>query len=430
MRKLLTGVMACSLFALSAAVPVFADEIKISDVPADYWARTEIENVITNKVMSVDEQNNFNPDGKVKRADFVSALLIVLGNDKMEYKSNNKYSDVGKNDVFYPAIMRSDELGLVYGYPNNTFKPRQDMLRDEAQSIMSHIIDRDVDDYTVLDQYTDHDAIPGWAKYSYAKTLTYGIFVNYPDLNELRPQDDLTRAEAAVLLTRLNEKLAVVQKRFLGPEKLIAVEHLDQSSKAKNDEVRVTNYKNEIMEGNALRIVFGENFYSEDHKAGDIVYFVAPEDICTKEGTLVLPANTKFVAQINEIKDPKWFNKNARVYLQLNKIVLPDGEEVPFVAKPATKDASLKEGPWMTAGKLTLCTVAGGVVGGGVGTGIAFIPSPALVGRGIAIGTPVGAAVGLITGIVTPGLEYHAKQGEEIVVILCESAKVKRQCND
>ena len=77
-----------------------------------------------------------------------------------------------------------------------------------------------------------------------------------------------------------------------------------------------------------------------------------------------------------------------------------------------------------------LCTVAGGVVGGGVGTGIAFIPSPALVGRGIAIGTPVGAAVGLITGIVTPGLEYHAKQGEEIVVILCESAKVKRQCND
>lgn len=427
MRKFLAGVMACGLLTLSAAVPVFADDVKISDVAKDYWAHKEIVNVVSNNFMSLDSENSFHPEDTVKRADFVSALLIVLGNDKMKVTTSSKYSDVNSSDVFYDAIMRSDQLGLVFGYPNNTFKPRQEMLRDEAQSIMSHIIEPDVQDYSILDNFTDSDTIPGWAKYSYAKSLTYDIYVNYPDAKELRPSDELTRAEAAVLFSRLNEKLAVVQKRFIGPEKLLAVEHLDQSKKALTNEVKVTNHKNVILEGNALRIAFDEKFYSEDHKAGDVVYFVAPENICTKEGTLVLPAQTKFIAQVNDIKAPKMLNKNARVYLQLHKIVLPDGEEVPFIAKPATKDSSLKEGPWMTAGKIGLWAVGGGIVGGGVGTGIALIPSPALVGRGIAIGSPVGAAVGVITGLVTPGLEYHAKQGEEIIIILCEDAKIKRQ---
>lgn len=426
MRKFLAGVMTCGLLAVSAALPAFAEDVTISDVAQDYWARNEIVSVVSNNVMTLAD-GKFNPEDTVKRADFVSALLIVLGNDKMNVTVGNKYSDVRSSDVFYKDILRSDQLGLVYGYPNGTFKPKQDMLRSEAQSVMGHIIDKEVTDYSILEQYGDYVDIPGWAKYSYAKTLTYGIFVNYPDENELRPNDELTRAEAAVLLARLNEKLGVVQKRFLGPEKVIAVEHLDQSRKATNDEVKVTNYKNIVMAGNALKLAFDEKFLSEDHQVGDVVYFVAPEDICTEEGTLVVPANTKFYAQITDIKEPQWFNKNARVYLQLTQIILPNGETAPFVAKPATKDNSLHEGPWMTTGKLVLCTVTGGVIGGGIGTGIAFIPDPVKVGTGIAIGTPVGAAVGLITGLVTPGLEYHAKQGEEVVVILCEDANIKRQ---
>lgn len=425
MRKILAGMMACGMLAIGAALPSFAKEVTISDISQNYWAKNEIVDVVSNNIMTLDG-DKFNPDGTIRRADFVSALLVVLGNDQLDVKVANKYKDIKSSDAYYENILRSDQLGLVYGYPNGTFKPKQEMLRSEAQSVISHITKESNADYSILNQYKDASAVPGWARYVYAKTLAYGIYVNYPDANELRPSDELTRAEAAVLLSKLKARLNVVEEKYVGPEKLLAVEHLKQSRKAQNDEVKVTSYRNVILEGNALKIAFDEKFYSEDHKAGDVVYFVAPEDICTEEGTLVIPANTKFYAQVTEIKDPKWFNKNARVYLQLSKIVLPNGDVVPFCAKPATKDFSLKEGPWMTAGKLTLCTVTGGVIGGGVGTGIAFIPSPQKIGTGIAIGTPVGAAIGLVTGLVTPGLEYHAKQGEEIVVILCEDASINK----
>jgi hypothetical protein len=176
-----------------------------------------------------------------------------------------------------------------------------------------------------------------------------------------------------------------------------------------------------------LLVAFEDKFKSEEHQAGDVVTFVTDEDICTQEGTLVIPAGTKFIAQINEIQDPKWFNKNARVYPQLRKIVLPNGKQMAFNAVPFTKDHSLKEGFWTNVGNLALYSVSGAAVGTGAGVGFAFIPDPQKIGTGIAIGAPVGAAVGLATGLITPGLKYHAKQGEEIYVILLDNAAVTKQ---
>ena len=80
----------------------------------------------------------------------------------------------------------------------------------------------------------------------------------------------------------------------------------------------------------------------------------------------------------------------------------------------------------MTAGKVALYTVGGAAVGIGSGVGLSFIPDPKKLVPGIAIGAPVGAGVGLITGLVTPGLNYSAKQGEDIRVILLEDASIAK----
>ncbi len=419
MKKIISAIMAFCLLALNA-MPVLA--ASIADVSQNYWASKEINIVVDNNIMSL-SGNRFNPEGNITRVEFVNALLKVLSDENVNVTISNKFSDVTKSNPNYDNILRSQQLGLVYGYPDGTFKPNKSVLRSEAQSVMSHIT-KDMDaDKSILNQFKDASAIPAWAKNVYAKTINYGIYVNYPDSRELRPNDNLSRAEAAVLLARLKEKLDLVKAQYIGATR---VEHLDVTKKAPNNEVRINNIQNIINEGNVLVVAFEDKFKSEDHKAGDIVTFVANEDICTEEGSLVIPAGTKFIAKINEIKDPKWFNKNARVYPQLCKIILPNGKEAAFNAKPFSKDYSLKEGPWMTTGKLVLCTLTGGVVGTGAGVGFAFIPSPDLIGTGIAIGLPVGAAVGLATGLVTKGLEYHAKSGEMVYVILLDDATVSK----
>lgn len=419
MKKFVSGVMALCLLAFNA-IPVLA--ASIADVSQNYWASKEINIVVDNNIMTL-SGNRFNPEGNMTRVEFVNALLKVLSDENLNVTISNKFKDVQSSNPNYDNILRSQQLGLVYGYPDGTFKPNNSVLRSEAQSVISHIT-KDMDaDTSVLNQFKDAAAIPAWAKKVYAKTINYGIYVNYPDSRELRPNDNLSRAEAAVLLARLKEKLDLVKQEYIGTTR---IEHLDVTRKAPNNEVAINNIQSTINQGNVLVVAFEDKFKSEEHKAGDIVTFVADKDICTEEGTLIIPAGTKFVAQINEIQPPKKFNKNARVYPQLTKIILPSGKELAFNAKPFSKDYSLKEGLWMTTGKLLLCTAAGAAVGTGAGVGFAFIPSPANIGTGVAIGTPVGAAVGLVTGLVTPGLEYHAKAGENIYVILLDDAVISK----
>ena len=208
--------------------------------------------------------------------------------------------------------------------------------------------------------------------------------------------------------------------------KILCQEHMFKEKKAISDIVLITPQYNIITKGNVLKIIFQCKFWSENVKAGTRVNFLAPESIYTQEGTLLIPANSKIVATVIKIEKPKWFNKNARVYLKFECLVFPDGTGIAMNAKPATKDGTLKEGPWMTTGKLAASTVGLGAVGAGAGVGFAFIPNPAKLATGFAIGIPVGCTVGLITGLVTPGLKYHAKAGESIKIILCKDLCLKK----
>ena len=422
MKKLLASLLVGGFIAFNFA-PAFAYQ-GINDVTENYWARTEIVSVVSDSVMNLTD-GNFNPEGKISRIEFVKALLKVLGNENLEITSKAKFSDVAQSSDIYAPMARSQQLGLVYGYPDGTFQPNNAVLRDEAQSVISHITIDGTVDSSILSKFSDAGKVPAWAKNIYKKTLSYGIYVNHPDELELRPTDTLTRAEAAVLLHRLREKLSLVKSEYK-QETVLGTEHLNVTKKADCNEVTITNLRNIIKEGNVLEIEFNEAFKSKLHAVGDTVTFTNESDILTEEGTLLFPAGSIFYGSVLDIKDPQWFNKNARVYTQITKVVTPSGKSVDMNAKPFYKDYALKEGPWMTAGKVALYTVGGAAVGTGAGVGFSFIPDPDKIGTGIAIGTPVGAGVGLITGLVTPGLHYSAKDGEQIQVILLEDASISK----
>ena len=207
-------------------------------------------------------------------------------------------------------------------------------------------------------------------------------------------------------------------------EKTVAVEHLDVHKNAPCNVVTITNLRKTVEKGNVLVFAFDEKYFSKCSKAGDIVHFVVPQALYTCEGTLVLPAETKITAEVTNVEKPKWFNKNARVSLIFRQIILPDNTCINIKARPFTKDCKLKEGPWTTAGKLALSTLTLGIVGAGAGVGFSFIPNPAEIGTGLAIGIPIGCGVGFVVGLITPGCHYKAKKGETIFALLIDEFSV------
>lgn len=208
------------------------------------------------------------------------------------------------------------------------------------------------------------------------------------------------------------------------PERVLCQQHLDVTKKAPVNTVIITNYRKIICANNVLAIVFQCKFCSKCAHNGDVINFVLPESLYTQEGTMILPRGTRIVAEITKNQQPKWFNKNARVTLLFRSLILPDGRVMQICARPFTKDGTLKEGPWMTTGKIVLSTLTFGIIGAGAGVGFGFIPSPTKIGVGLAAGIPAGCGVGLLTALVTKGLQYKAKAGEQIFIILTNDMSV------
>ena len=185
------------------------------------------------------------------------------------------------------------------------------------------------------------------------------------------------------------------------------VEHLQPVVKnAKIDLVKITSGGNIIQKENYIVVNFAQNFNSKYYKTGDYVQFNFDNDLKTQEGTLLIPCNSSLIARISCIEKPKWFSRNAKVFMEFTHILLPDGTNIPVCVQLADKKY-LQEGAKETAGKIAALGVAAGHTI-----------------TGLIIGGSVGGGVGLVSGIVSPGLHFKAKKGEKIILELQENLKL------
>ncbi len=404
--------MMCAFNAANAAV--------YSDVPANYWANKEITAVVNDGVLPL-KGNAFLPTKDVTRSDFNSALLKTLGHKTASLSEKNPFSDVVSSRADYGDILLSSKLGLIYGYNDGTFKPDRIMTKAEAASVISHITKDFKGNTKSLNQFKDKNAIPAWATRQYAKTIDLGVYVNYPDADELLPNKNLNRAEAAVLLYKLKQQIGAVKEQYVSKETVLRTEHLDVTKKAEVDTVKITSTRKIVEAKNIIKGYFYTYFTSKDVQVGDTVTFTAKNDIYTEEGTLVIPAKTTMKAKVASVEPKKWWNKNDKVTVEFESMTLPCGVCVPFKAEVINNNGVLTENRWA---KPVGYTVAGAAVGAGAGVGVAGFTGHHHYGNGVAIGTPVGAGLGLLTGLTTPGRTYKANDGDFVWLELTQDLSI------
>ncbi|GBF23031.1 S-layer homology domain [Candidatus Gastranaerophilus sp. (ex Termes propinquus)] len=343
-KRLLT----CVAFLLTFALWTNAAQAEpFKDVDSEHWAVKEIEKCVYSGYLKLDENGHFAPLGTISRVDFISALLRVLRSEDIQVVERSSFKDVGNKTRGQHSILTSRQMRIIYGYPDKTFKPESNVTRSETMSIIANITKKFTTDTSVLDKFYDQNSIPGWARALFAKNIRNNLYVNYPDPDMLRPNDKLTRAEAAVLLAKISENLELVEAKYLGKQKDSAIfvrnEYLNTYAKAPRNVVEIWNIKLLVEAGNVFPAKFESNINSKSQstKVGDLVNFVVVDDIYTNENTLVIPAQTRFDASVVKIEKTKWKEKNSKALLTLNKAKLPDGTVIPVAAVPLTKSGKL-----------------------------------------------------------------------------------------
>lgn len=100
-----------------------------NDVPSDHWAVGAINALYKEGIIKGDPNNNFNPDAELKR----EHVAIIFSNafDLGQAENAENFVDVSQENPAYEAIQKLAASGIAKGYPDQTFKPRDNVKRSQ-----------------------------------------------------------------------------------------------------------------------------------------------------------------------------------------------------------------------------------------------------------------------------------------------------------
>ncbi len=181
-------------------------------IPFDYvdmksnWANYSASHLADMGIMVGESFNNeyfFKPDTKVKRSDFIIAMLSVLDIKPDENIGTNfRFADDDSIASWLkPYVYKAYSEGIIKGSLEDGklyLNGEKNITRAEAATIINNSIDLDVNNTDDLD-FNDTKDIPEWSLGAIKNMVGYQIITGYED-KTFKPTTSITRAELAEML--------------------------------------------------------------------------------------------------------------------------------------------------------------------------------------------------------------------------------------
>ncbi len=174
--------------------PGTSEGIRLSDITG-HWAQDDIKKLVASGVISGYPDNSFKPDNNITRAEFTTILMKMLELPTQNSKVFADTSDHWARD----AISVAAHHGIVNGYDDNTFGPNEPITREQMAVMIVRATGLTPEAGEL--NFADNDRISDWAVSFMAAAVKNGIINGYPD-NTVRPQGLATRAEAVTVIVK------------------------------------------------------------------------------------------------------------------------------------------------------------------------------------------------------------------------------------
>lgn len=190
----LTLMMICSLFA---AIPVSASSM-FTDVNG-HWAEATIEELAGKGIVNGKGDGLYDPEGKVTRAEFAKLLMCIV-EDTFE-SAEGSLADVSKDSWFNGYVYAALNRGIFYlnELNNGYFMPNSQADRETVAVWAVRLLG--VEGEATSTPFADNASIEN--KVAVATAYNEGIITGDAGTNTFRPDDTLTRAEAATIIKRV-----------------------------------------------------------------------------------------------------------------------------------------------------------------------------------------------------------------------------------
>lgn len=199
MKKNYTLVAIMFILVFGITILNTTDIYGFTDLEEDNQKTEYIEDFSNRGLINGYADGTFRPKANITRAEFLTLINRTFGFLE-EVDTEIVFSDVNPQDWYIKDLKIALSKGYIKGYVDNTFRPQNNISRQEAAVIINRILQ-----YEPLNYYELEDEIASWAKEDVYALLNVGIFLApegrfYGDI-------PITREDSVVsLLTVLRQK--------------------------------------------------------------------------------------------------------------------------------------------------------------------------------------------------------------------------------
>lgn len=182
-------------------------EHPFTDVKDTDWFKDEVLSAYRLGVIKGMTETTFEPEGQVTRAQFITMLYRLDGENKVE-NGTNSFTDLEKDAYYLDAINWGVKNGIINGMSKTEFAPGLNITREQIATMFYRYatykkLDVKTAEETNILSFKDFDKTSEYARAAVQWALHVEIFKGDNE-KLLHPLDNATRAEAAALMVRLS----------------------------------------------------------------------------------------------------------------------------------------------------------------------------------------------------------------------------------
>ncbi len=266
MKKLLSIILSALMLLSVIPAVISAANMPFRDVDPSAWYYDEVETVYEAGIMEGKTGTSFDPSANMSRAEFVTVLCRLSGEDYKGKGEDLTFTDTLTDAWYADYVAWGVEAEMVKGLPGNKFAPDQAVSRQE----MAVFIDRFTSYMHVHlkmmsagKNFKDSSKIAEYAKASVDVMRRSGIITG-DENGRFNPSNNASRAEVAAVVKRIIPLLD-------------STENTSPDVDRENFDVQMAfDYSDARWDGLPYRIYFPEG-YSED-KEYPVTYFIGSND--------------------------------------------------------------------------------------------------------------------------------------------------------
>lgn len=177
-------------------------ELPFRDVSKRDWYYDDVVYVYRKGYMDGMSSTRFGGELNTTRGQIVTILWRLTGEPRATKR--NPFTDVSSSQYYYDAISWAYDAGVVDGFDARTFKPDQNVTREQLAAILyryAKYMNLSTSSSAYLAKYKDADKIANWA-YDAMAWANYRGLINGTSATRIDPKGYATRAQIAAILHR------------------------------------------------------------------------------------------------------------------------------------------------------------------------------------------------------------------------------------